>query len=908
MHRILLLIFLCFSSLTFAQKVKVTGRCVDKRDKILADVSVSSQYAETPFVWTDAEGRFELEFRNRFSATIFFKLDTREKLSLDVIFNDRDSIDIGDFKFPYQVEDEIHVHHEVEDPTVLEKRPMVDLGKVGGAEKYIVLTTVASSNNELTSNYNVRGGSYDENLVYVNGFNIYRPFLTRSGQQEGMSFINSALVESIQFSGGGFNAEYGDKLSSVLDITYKTPGVKDEDSLQGSVMASLLGVEAHIGHAESNRLNYLIGARYRSNGYLLNSLPTKGSYNPVFWDAQLLVNFAITDKLTWSTIAHFSSNNYRFTPQTSQTDFGTANEAYSFTIYFDGQEQTRFQTMMGGTALKYETRDSKTHLDFYATVFNTDEREYFDIQGQYFINELETDPSKEEFGDSIAVLGVGTFLNHARNRLNASILNIYHHGDHQINKGFKDDENLRFRSNSLKWGVNFQMDDFHDVLSEWKMVDSAGYSVPQSTNNEIELFETIKGELNLKSQRYTSFVQLNSIWSRKELNKPVSVTKKYWKKKGKGEKREKVVFKDTIPESKAKWVLSAGLRGGYTTSNNEFFLTPRATLKFYPRTYMVHDSSITRRNVVFKLSTGMYYQPPFYREFRTFDGALNMDVLSQKSLHFVTGTDVYFDMWDREVPFKFTAEMYYKHLWNVNTYEIENVRTRYYANNDAVGYAYGLDLNVHGQFVEGIESFFKVGFLNTKEDILTDQYTEYYNAAGERIIFGYSEDQIVVDSAVIEPGYVPRPTDQWVNFGALIQDQMPKYESFSVQVGVQFGSRLPYGPPDFNRYKDTLRMKSYFRVDIGMSYDFLYRYKEKVADKEDRKLRNSGIDPLNEDIKQNFWSKRFEDAIISFEVFNLLGVNNVLSKQWVQDVQGTYYSIPNYLTQRRFNLKLILRF
>jgi hypothetical protein len=320
---------------------------------------------------------------------------------------------------------------------------------------------------------------------------------------------------------------------------------------------------------------------------------------------------------------------------------------------------------------------------------------------------------------------------------------------------------------------------------------------------------------------------------------------------------------------------------------------------------MIDDSLIKRRNVVFKFSTGMYYQPPFYREFRTFDGDLNMSVLAQKSLHFVGGTDVFFNMWDREVPFKFTAEAYYKYLWDVNTYEIENVRTRYYANNDVVGYAYGLDLNIHGQFVDGIESFFKVGLLRTMEDVKNDSFKEYYNEAGETIIFGFSEDQDIVDSAIIYPGYIPRPTDQMINFGALIQDQMPGFESFSVQVGVQFGSRLPYGPPDFNRFKDTLRMKSYFRVDIGMSYDFLYRYKERkaLAEKELRKDPNSKID-----IKESFWSRKFDDAIISFEVFNLLGVNNVLSKQWVQDTQGVYYSIPNYLTQRRFNLKLILRF
>jgi outer membrane receptor protein involved in Fe transport len=303
---------------------------------------------------------------------------------------------------------------------------------------------------------------------------------------------------------------------------------------------------------------------------------------------------------------------------------------------------------------------------------------------------------------------------------------------------------------------------------------------------------------------------------------------------------------------------------------------------------MVQNDRIKRRDMVIRLASGFYYQPPFYREFRTFDGQLNLDVRAQKSLHVVGGTDVFFNMWNREVPFKFTAEAYYKYMWDINPYEIDNVRTRYYANNDAVAYAYGLDLNLNGQFVEGIESFFKVGLMNTREDVQGDSYKIYYNAAGERIIFGYSEDQVVADSATILPGYIPRPTDQWITVGVLIQDRMPKFESFTVQMGLQYGSRLPYGPPDFERYKDTLRLKSYFRVDIGMSYDLLNQMKLKH--------------------KTNFWTTRFTDAVISFEVFNLLGINNVLSKQWIQDVEGKYYSIPNYLTQRRFNLKLIVRF
>ena len=331
--------------------------------------------------------------------------------------------------------------------------------------------------------------------------------------------------------------------------------------------------------------------------------------------------------------------------------------------------------------------------------------------------------------------------------------------------------------------------------------------------------------------------------------------------------------------------MSIGTRGGYTTINEELYFTPRAALIYYPQSFLAQNNKIYKRNVSYRLSSGMYYQPPFYREFRYFDGTLRTNVKAQKSVHVVAGTDFFFNMWQREMPFKFTGELFYKYLWDVNPYQIENVRTRYYADNNAIAYAYGIDLNIHGEFVEGIESFFKLGLLSTKEDILDDQYKEYYNASGERIIFGYSEDQVVVDSATIYPGYIPRPTDQMFNFGALVQDQMPGLESFTVQMGMQFGTRLPYGPPDPTRYKDTLRMKSYFRVDLGMSYDFLGKSKSRHA----------------------FWKKNFSQALLSLEIFNLLGINNVLSKQWIQDVSGKYYSIPNYLTQRRFNLKLILR-
>ncbi|MFO0494883.1 MAG: TonB-dependent receptor plug domain-containing protein, partial [Flavobacteriia bacterium] len=668
--RVALIAFIFLSFHAASQQVKVIGRVTDKRSKVLDNVVVRDANDTSRFVLTNTLGVYEFYANPGDTLNLIFELnDLKERYNL--ILENKTVQRIQDVKFNFILEREVVVDAKRTDPFEIPKLPKYDVQKIpmGSVERSLVYTTAAVSNNELTSNYNVRGGSYDENLVYVNGFNIYRPFLTRSGQQEGMSFINSALVSSIRFSAGGFDAQYGDRLSSVLDIEYKTP-----NSLRGSGMASLLGVESHLEHAPSNRLNFLVGARYRANGYLLNSLPAKGAYNPVFWDAQFLTNYAVTENITWSVIGHFSSNDYRFAPQTQKTDFGTANEAYSFMIYFDGQERSRFQTMMGGTSLKWKV-NKKLDLDFYSTVFNTDEREYYDIQGQYYINELETDPSKEEYGDSIAVLGVGTFLNHARNRLNATIFNVYHNGKYLIKNKYIDDDRTKFRNQTFQWGANLQHDQFYDVLSEWKMIDSAGYSQPQASPNQVELYETIKGKLDLAALRYTGFIQLNSSWSNTKRNYVATVERK----KGFIFRKTIETVSDTIRESNARWALSLGARTGYTTANNEFYITPRASVSYFPRIYMFNNGKLKRRDLKLRLASGLYYQPPFYREFRTFDGNLNLNVKSQKSFHAITGADVFFNMWDREVPFKFTAEAYFKYLWDVNPYEIDNVRTRYYA-------------------------------------------------------------------------------------------------------------------------------------------------------------------------------------------------------------------------------------
>lgn len=885
MRKLLLLIFNLCTFLVLGQNVLYKGRVIDIKQAGLADIEVSIPSRDTVF-YTDENGYYTVLTGAKDTFTLHFYAD-KQTIPQDLFIDGAkfgSNKNLPTIQFKIESLEGVEIIRKADKPFVLEKLEIKDwqILPIQNVEQALVFTTAARSSNELTSNYNVRGGNYDENLIYVNGFQIYRPFLTRAGQQEGMSFINSSLVESLSFSAGGFDAQYGDKMSSVLDINYRKP-----EPFRASLMASLLGAEAHIEQqlGKRKRFNYMAAGRFRSNGYFLNSMPVKGNYNPIFGDVQILTNYTITDNWTWSNIFHYSDNTYSFRPQTQKTDFGTVNQAYSFNVYFEGQEKTRFKTLMAATKFAYVSDHKKTKMDFYASMFNTDEREYFDVLGEYFINQLETNPAKESYGDSIDVLGIGGYLDHGRNRLRANVFNVYHTGEHTIgNRVFRTNPN-KLMQQSLLWGLNFEFSQFNDRLSEWKYVDSAGYSLPQSNDHKVVLWEVIKGNINLATQRYTGHFQYRNTISNTKKN--FIVTKTY-KVKGDDKVKRTISLTDTLSSSSDKFAFNIGTRVGYTSVNGEFYMTPRMSLTYFPRTYVVKDSSILKRTSSVRFATGLYYQPPMYREMRTYSGDLNPNVLSQKSFHAILGYDIFFYMMGRNNPFKLTAEVFYKHLWDVNPYEVVNVRTRYYAENSAVAYATGIDLNLTGEFIEGISSFFKVGIMRTMEDLRNDYYKEYYNSEGEKIVFGYTANDVVVDSMTFYPGYVPRPTDQLLNIGMLIQDQMPGFEALSLQMGLNFGTGLPYGPPGQDRYRDTLRMRSYFRVDIGTSYDFLYNKRKREKD--------------------NFWNNKIQGAILSFEVYNLLGINNEMSKQWIQDVNGIQHAIPNYLTQRRFNLKLILRF
>jgi hypothetical protein len=716
------------------------------------------------------------------------------------------------------------------DPKIATTIPTIS----GGVEDLIKTLPGVSSSNELSSQYSVRGGNYDENLVYVNGIEIYRPFLIRSGQQEGLSFINSDLVSSILFSAGGFEAKYGDKMSSVLDIQYKKP-----TSFAASVSLSLLGAQAHIeGATDNHRLSYLVGFRQKSNQYILKGLETKGDYRPSFTDIQTLINFDITERWEISFLGNYARNSYKLIPQSRETDFGTIQEAYRLKIYYDGQEIDRFETFLGALSATFVPKKD-LNIKFIASAYQTFESETFDIQGQYWLGKLETDFGNEEFGDVIEAQGVGTYLTHARNYLDATVFNVEH-------KGILSKSNKFFQ-----WGIKYQHEIIHDKLNEWELIDSAGFTIPNppgSVGNpnplhpDLDLFGVVRTDINISSNRYTGFIQ--NTWDFLGKNRRFSVT--------------------------------AGIRGNYWDFNKQFLFSPRATVSYKPN---------WKKDIVLRFSAGYYYQPPFYRELRDFAGNINYDIKAQKSIHFVAGGDWNFMAWSR--PFKFVTEVYYKYLDNLIPYEIDNLRIRYYAQNNSHGYAVGIDMRVNGEFVKGIESWASLSIMQTMEDIEDDFYYDYYNAEGELIIPGYTFDVVAVDSLRQEPGYIPRPTDQRVNFSLFFQDFLPKFPTYKMYLKLIFGSSLPFGPPNSEKYKHTLRIPPYRRVDIGFS-------KQVIGEKTQFSPKN----PLR--YLKSLW--------VSLEVFNLLQVSNTISYLWVKDVNNRMYAIPNYLTPRQLNVRLLVAF
>lgn len=823
--------------LSAQNRAQVKGVVTDERGKPLEYVNVAVK-ERSGGITTDEEGSYALFIPSNEEVTLYFSyigykqvskqvnLDANEQFSLDVtMFTTSTTLPVA------EVRDERLQSTSI---TKLNPKAAKLLPGVGnGIESLIATLPGVSTNNELSSQYTVRGGNFDENLVYVNGIEIYRPFLIRSGQQEGLSFLNSALVSGISFSAGGFAAEYGDKLSSVLDITYKNP-----KEFAGSASVSLLGADVHLeGASKDGRFSYLFGSRYKSTKYVLNALETKGEYQPDFVDVQSLFQYQWSPKWDISLLAYYSRNKYNLIPETRETDFGTIQEAYRLTVYFDGQEVDQYRTGMAGLTLSHRP-NSKTELKLIASAFNTVESETYDILGQYWIGKLDTNLGSEEFGNVTQAQGVGGFIDHARNYFNATVLNIDHKGTYA-------------KDNSVtKWGVRYQLQDIHDRMKEWELIDSAGYTLPRPideigslnpTRPDLLLNNVAKANNQLLIHNANAFVQQS--WN---------------------------LYDKFFHE----YIVTAGARLNFWGYTNELMLSPRISIAMKPN---------WEKRMQFRLAAGVYTQSPFYREMRLFDGSLYDNPRSQRSYQFVAGGDLDFEAWNR--PFVFTSELYYKYFDRLIPYEVENVRIRYYADQQSKGYAAGIDLKVNGEFVRGIESWASLSFLKTEEDVIDDQYLYFVNAGGERIGF-LTEDQTIVDTVTVFPGFIPRPSDQRVQFAVFFQDYIPFNPSYRVHLKMIFGSRLPFGPPNTARYQQTRRMPEYRRVDIGFSKQFI---------SEENPLHNSFLRNI-----KNLW--------VSVEVFNLLQIRNTISYTWVKDVNNIQYGVPSYLTPRQLNIKLIAEF
>ncbi|MGB0916402.1 MAG: TonB-dependent receptor [Flavobacteriales bacterium] len=826
----LLLLFTVFGGQVLAQsKATITGTLKDENKQGI-DFATVAAVGFAGGTSTDSLGNYSLEIPAGEDIKLSFSHVRYEPQSFIVKLTAGQTKQLNRIlKLKENLVDEAVVADQSNRSSTMQRvdpRIAVEIPTVGGGIEAVLKTFPGvSSNNELSSQYNVRGGNYDENLVYVNDIEIYRPFLVRSGQQEGLSFINPDLVGSLNFSAGGFEAKYGDKMSSVLDVKYKRPR-----KFAATLAGSLLGGRAHVeGSSKDYRFSYLAGFRYRSNQYILGSLDTDGSYRPRFMDAQALLNFDINDKWSVSALFNYAQNRYHFVPENRETDFGTISDALRFTVFFDGQEVNTFETIMGAATVEY--RHSPTlKMKLIGSAFRSNETETFDVQGQYFLGQLENNFGSDNLGEVAFNRGIGTFLDHARNYLTANVVSARY-----IGKWF-DGHRI------LDWGLKYQYESINDKLSEWAMIDSSGFSVPLSSN-QLEISEVLKTEINLNSHRTSGFIQ--NTWN----------------------------FSDT-----SKSTLTAGVRFQYWDVNKQFIATPRLNYAFDPKW--------EKTDMIFRASGGLYYQPPFYRELRDLDGTLNKNVRAQQSYHAVVGMDYNFKAWRR--PFKLVAEVYYKYLNDLVTYEIDNVRIRYYAKNNSRGYATGLDLKINGEFVKGIESWASMSVMTVQEDILDDFYYDYYNSDGEQIVYGITENSTPTDSIRQTPGYIPRPTDQRVNFSLYFQDYVPKLPSFKMHLNLVLGTGMPFGPPDNTRYKDTLRIPPYRRVDIGFSYMLLGEKKKFVGPK----------NPL----------KYFKSIWISFEVFNLLGTNNTLSYLWISDITNRQYAVPNYLTARRINAKIVMKF
>ena len=771
--------------------VTIKGHIIDDNKESVAFASVRVEGTGFGTI-SDIGGNYKFTCSSSDSMVVVYSMvgyETRKR----VLYNPIDTIvlnvmipNVG-FKInEIQISD---VRRQTSSMTDISLKDLRHMGNASGTgvEQIIATQAGVSTHNELSSQYNVRGGSFDENSVYLNGIEVYRPLLIRAGQQEGLSIINPDMVESVGFSAGGFEPRFGDKMSSVLNIEYKKV-----NKTEGSFSASLLGASAYLGHG-NNRFSWSNAIRYKTTGYLLNTLDTKGEYDPRDFDYQTYFSYKLSKKLSLDFLGNVSNNDYKFTPADRKTTYGTSEDVKEFKVYFDGNEKDNFKTIFGAISSTYNFND-KNSLTFSISAFNTIEKETFDISGEYWLSTQGYETA----------LGIGKYMEHARNRLDASVINMGFYGRNQT------------RNHDLRYGLLIKKEKVKERMREWEMRDSVGYSLPHSSDN-LNLIYNLVSSNNINSTRFEAYVQ--DKW-----------------------------FKDF---DDGELILNYGIRISHWSWNDEWLISPRATIAFVPE---------KNDNFTFRFSTGIYYQAPFYKELKdtiTIDGNtivnLNKNIKSQKSIHFLLGGEYKFRIANR--PFKASAELYYKSLSDLIPYNVDNVRVVYYGKNMADGYAAGVDLKIYGEFVPGTDSWVSIGVMKTVEKINGIK--------------------------------VPRPTDQLFNASIFFSDYFPGTDKWKMTLRGHYASGLPFGPPHTGREQQFFRMRAYKRVDIGMSY--------RLLNNEDKHLK-TGFGGL------------FKNIWLGVDAFNVYGISNVNSYFWVTDITNHQFAVPNYLTGRQINARVLFEF
>lgn len=808
----------------------ITGRVVDENDKPISRVSVVILGRQTGLTTSDS-GTFRIKVPAGRSFALVFTYTGYNETQKNFYLSDGEEEKVTiQMERGSQTLQNVEVSSEKERTEtglvkINPKNAITLPSTIGGIEA--VIKTLVGSNNELTSQYSVRGGNYDENLIYINDFEIFRPYLVRSGQQEGLSFINPELAKNVNFYTGGFQAKYGDKMSSVLDIQYKNP-----TGFGGSAYISLLEQGFHVeGAAKKGKISYLLGIRNRSNKNLLKSQETVGSYIPSSSDMQAFVTYKISNKLQLEFLGTYSVTKFTLFPESVQKTSSVFSPLFTanlgLDIAFEGQERDGYKTNLIGLSLVH-TPSKRLRLKWMVSRFQNKENENFDIASTYLFGDRDFDNTSSTYGQIINPLGAGYYQNYGRNELNINVYNASLKGSYTAGK------------HVIQFGNSVEQTNITDKLREWEYRDSAGYSLPYNPA-QLNLFSSINSTADLSIQKYSGYIQDNI-----RMGKSNTIT------------------------------LQAGVRYNYNSLNKEFLISPRMQLSVKPN---------WKKDVVLKLAAGAYQQPPFYRELRKYDGTLNMDVKAQKSYQVVAGMDYNFKGFGSR-PFRITTEAYYKSMRSVDVYDIDNVKIRYAGNNNAKAYAAGFEARLFGELVKDAESWLSFGIMQTKENLDNDFYYQYKNAAGE-IITSKSTDQVAVDSIKNNVGFVRRPTDRLITAGLYLEDYLTTNKNLKFHLNLLYGSNMSYNIPNSVKYRNALIIEPYIRVDAGFSAQLL-----------SEKSKRRSHSPF----------RSFENIWASFEVFNLIDRRNIISFQLIKDFAGNIYSLPNRLTPRLVNLKIVGRF